>query len=50
MQLKKWHSTEKEEVLEILKSSELGLDEKEVKLRQKNMVKTNYLKGKHHLY
>ncbi len=46
MQLKKWHSTEKEEVLEILKSSELGLDEKEVKLRQKKYGKNELPKGK----
>lgn len=46
MQLKKWHSTEKEEVLEILKSSELGLDEKEVKLRQEKYGKNELPKGK----
>lgn len=45
MQLKKWHSTEKEEVLEILKSSELGLDEKEVKLRQEKYGKNELPKG-----
>lgn len=46
MQLKKWHSTEKEEVLEILKSSELGLAEKEVKLRQEKYGKNELPKGK----
>lgn len=46
MQLKKWHSTEKKEVLEILKSSELGLDEKEVKLRQEKYGKNELPKGK----
>lgn len=46
MQLKKWHSTEKEEVLEILKSSESGLDEKEVKLRQEKYGKNELPKGK----
>ena len=46
MLLKKWHSTEKEEVLEILKSSELGLDEKEVKLRQEKYGKNELPKGK----
>lgn len=46
MQLKKWHSTEKEEVLEILKSSELGLDEKEVKIRQEKYGKNELPKGK----
>ena len=46
MQLKKWLSTEKEEVLEILKSSELGLDEKEVKLRQEKYGKNELPKGK----
>ena len=46
MQLKKWHSTEKEEVLEILKSGELGLDEKEVKLRQEKYGKNELPKGK----
>ncbi len=46
MQLKKWHSTEKEEVLEILKSSELGLDEKEVKLREEKYGKNELPKGK----
>ena len=46
MKLKKWHSTEKEEVLEILKSSELGLDEKEVKLRQEKYGKNELPKGK----
>lgn len=45
MQLKKWHSTEKKEVLEILKSSELGLDEKEVKLRQEKYGKNELPKG-----
>lgn len=46
MLLKKWHSTEKEEVLEILKSSELGLDEKEVKLREEKYGKNELPKGK----
>ena len=46
MKLKKWHSTAKEEVLEILKSSELGLDEKEVKLRQEKYGKNELPKGK----
>lgn len=46
MQLKKWHSTEKKEVLEILKSSELGLDEKEIKLRQEKYGKNELPKGK----
>lgn len=46
MQLKKWHSTEKEEVLEILKSNESGLDEKEVKLRQEKYGKNELPKGK----
>lgn len=46
MKLKKWHSTEKEEVLEILKSSELGLAEKEVKLRQEKYGKNELPKGK----
>ncbi len=46
MQLKKWHSTEKEEVLEILKSSNSGLDEKEVKLRQEKYGKNELPKGK----
>ncbi len=46
MQLKKWHSTEKKEVLEILKSSELGLDEKKVKLRQEKYGKNELPKGK----
>ncbi len=46
MKLKKWHSTEKEEVLEILKSNESGLDEKEVKLRQEKYGKNELPKGK----
>ncbi len=46
MKLKKWHSTEKEEILEILKTNESGLDEKEVKLRLEKYGKNELPKGK----